>query len=280
MRVHAVTLRFSDPAAEAAWRTDAFEKSLPVVIWVHIAGVLLATAAQDVLTATMIVGACSGLVMLHRMQDKLLAHRMMSQMILAGHVIGWSLTILGIASGHSNSGWSARGSTYDSALWSGHVVFVHCIAIPFETRLLIFSCIVAGTVSRHVASRGLLLFPLDGEAAQILLPFASSALLCHVVEYQMRLGHAHRLAAEERELQLERDLMAMVAHETRNPMNGVLGNLRLATSVLDELEGKLCGRDAAVGLQPRSLAANVVARRLRLWTRLDALIISTSPRQP
>ena len=39
-------------------------------------------------------------------------------------------------------------------------------------------------------------------------------------------------------------------------------------------------RDAAVGLQPRSLAANVVARRLRLWTRLDALIIRTSPRQP
>ena len=38
-------------------------------------------------------------------------------------------------------------------------------------------------------------------------------------------------------------------------------------------------RDAAVGLQPRSLAANVVQGR-RLWTRLDALIISTSPRQP
>ena len=42
----------------------------------------------------------------------------------------------------------------------------------------------------------------------------------------------------EMEWQRERDLMALIFHEVRNPLNGTVGHLRLALAALHDLQGE------------------------------------------
>merc|ERR1711988_1824962 len=45
--------------------------------------------------------------------------------------------------------------------------------------------------------------------------------------------HEAQKVQEKRERDLERDFFAMTCHEVRNPLNGVVGHLRLASTVLE-----------------------------------------------
>ena len=123
----------------------------------------------------------------------------------------------------------ACSATMFAFFWGAHLMLLQHIGLSLRFRVGIIGLI---------GGSGALQLGMGTELVFFLVPFALMTAMSELFEYQLLLALGLSIRTSKREKQLEQDLTAMVAHETRNPLNGVVGNLLEAQAALDRASGK------------------------------------------
>jgi signal transduction histidine kinase len=189
------------------------------------------------------------LVGVQRLKDKRQAHRLTCLFFLCSHLVGWTFSPKRVSADFAallgGKDCVTCSSLLDATFWVGHLMLLQCVAVPLEYRTLIYACIAGGMLR---------ILPTQREQYLFAAPFFRAITFSEIIDYQLRLAYANCAAAAERERAKEQELMALVAHETRNPLNGVLGNLRLAAAdLMEACAGKGVGPEGTSSTQATTL---------------------------
>ena len=241
---HPLSLRFSDDEYEHAWAARSFDESYPAAVAFcgGMAVLLSVFHSTPVSTCTGVghpVAAVLTLLLGVRAWVQGVPDKKWARDYFA---LAWSMSWCGLWSFlalHGGGDAADHCGDWEDAIYLGVfsvllALFQRFIAFPLVPRLISLAGF-AGAVQQAIRAAAPEGHTMLAIAAAILV----GELIGHPFELRQRLAfaqtraHEQLLAASEdrataRVKQLERDLMACISHEVRNPLNGTIGQIRLA----------------------------------------------------